>query len=363
MGTLFRYRRAPSTRQMEDRMLAISPSRLTDIVQELFATAGAPQEASLCVAEALVESNLMGHDSHGVLRVGAYLDAIQRGVLAPSGAVNITRSSATTAVIDGGATFGQVAARRAMSLALEKAAEHDVGIVALTNAFHTGRLGSYAVQAAEADCMGLVFGSGSAKGGLVAPYLGTSRLLNTNPMAWGVPAASHPPVFLDYATSMCAQGKIQAALDRGDRIPANWLLDAEGNPTTNPAEQTRGGVMLPFGLHKGYCLGFLIELVTNGLAGGPCAIAPGYASHYPTVLMAINIAAFQPLEGFKASVDELIRAAKAARRAPGVEEILVPGELEWRSRAEKLRNGLELPEATWQRLVDCGAALGLRVTA
>lgn len=339
----------------------LTADRLQAIVGDIFMAADTPAEAAAEVARSLVESNLMGHDSHGVLRVGAYLDAIARGELVPSGQLTVVRESASTALLDGGHGYGQVIARQAMERAIAKARAHDVGWVAIRNCGHTGRLGAYAVQAAEAGLIGMVFGSGCAKGGLVAPYLGTSRVLNTNPLAWGLPAGQHPPVFLDYATSMCAQGKIQAAVDKGVRVSEGWLLDAAGQPSTDPNDLARGGALLPFGLHKGYCLGFLIELLTGGLAGTSCAILPDYTRDYPTVMLALNIEAFQPLETFRQMVDDLVAATKAARKAPGVEEILVPGEPEWHTRAQRLAHGLDLPEATWQRLVAAATRLGLRI--
>jgi len=342
-------------------LIHISAERLQAIVTEVFEAAGVPSETASEVAMSLVEGNLTGHDSHGVLRVGFYVDAIRDGRLDPRGELTVLRESATTALLDGGRNFGPVTARKAMDYAMAKAHEHDLGMVAIRNCGHTGRLGQYAVQAARAGFIGMVFSFGSVKGGTVAPYLGTSRALNTNPIAWAIPAATHPPVFMDYATSVVAQGKIQAAVDKGVRIPEGWLLDAQGRPTTDPSEQMRGGVMLPFGAHKGYCLAFMIEAVAGGLTGVGCSAFPTFTPDFPTVMLAVNIAAFQPLEQFCQMVDELIAIVKAGRKAPGVEEILVPGEPEWRAREKHLREGLDLPEATWQRIVDAGAKCGLKV--
>lgn len=342
-------------------MIHIMAERLEAVVADVFVAAGTPIETAREVAATLVEGNLTGHDSHGVLRVTFYVDMIRNGRLDPRGELTVVHESATTALLDGGKNFGPVTARKAMDYAMTKAREHDLGMVAIRNCGHTGRLGQYAVQAAKAGFMGMVFSFGSVKGGTVAPYLGTGRTFNTNPIAWAVPAAAHQPVFMDYATSVVAQGKIQAAVDKGVRIPEGWLLDAEGNPTTDPAEQMRGGVMLPFGGHKGYCLAFMIEVLSGGLTGAGCSALPAFKPDFPTVMLAVNIAAFQPLEQFCQMVDELIAVTKAGRKAPGVEEILVPGEPEWRAREKGLRDGLDLPEATWQRIVDAGAKCGLEV--
>ncbi|MCD6519300.1 MAG: Ldh family oxidoreductase [Anaerolineae bacterium] len=328
----------------------VKADQLRSLVQQIFERAGVPTQTAQQVAFSLVESNLVGHDSHGVLRVSFYLEMLREGRVNPHGEFSILHESATTALIDGGRNFGQVVARKAMDYAMQKAKQHDIGMVVIRNCGHTGRLGEYVVQAAEKGFIGMVFGSGSRPGGSVAPYLGTSPVFNTNPIAWGIPAAQHPPVFLDFATSACAWGKIQLAIDKGIPIPEGWLLDADGNPTTDPTAHQRGGVLLPFDKHKGYCFSFLIEALAGGLSGVGIAASPKYQRDFVLVMTAIHIAAFQPLEQFCQTVDELIAAVKAARKAPGVKEILVPGEPEWFTREERLRQGIELPEVTWEQL-------------
>ncbi len=343
-------------------MIHISAERLRTVVRDVFVGAGVPPDNAYRVAWSLVENNLAGHDSHGVLRVGFYVDWILEGRCNPRGELTVIRQSATTALLDGGTNLGQVIAQQAMNLAMDKARAHDMGMVAIRNCGHIGRLGEYSVQAAREGFMGLVFSTGSAKGGIAAPYLGTGRLLNTNPISWAVPALTHPPVFLDFATTVVAQGKIQAAVDKGASIPEGWLTDAAGNPTTDPTEQRRGGVMLTFFKHKGYCLSFLIEILSGGLTGTLCGPLPGYRPDYATVMMAVNIAAFQPLDEFKQLVEDMIATTKAGPKAPGVEEILVPGEPEWHSREVRLRDGLDIPEPAWERIVKSGEKCGVAVT-
>lgn len=344
-------------------MIRVTPERLRAIVTSVFQAAGAPTDVAERVAHSLVENNTVGHDSHGVLRVGAYLNMLREGRVDPRGQLTVVRQTASTALLDGGRNFGQITAHRAMDAAIRKAREHDIGWVAIRNCSHAGRLGEYTVQAAEQGFMAMMFSSGSARGGGVAPYLGTSRVFCTNPITWAIPAGNHPPVFMDYATSVCAQGKIQAAIDKGVSIPEGCLLDANGEPTTDPSEQMRGGVMLPFGLHKGYCLSFLVEVVSSGLIGAACSAFPEYVPDFPTVMLVFNIEAFQPLEQFRATVDRMIAITKAARKAPGVDEILVPGEPEWKTREQRLRDGIDLPQATWDRLVQAANRLGVPAEA
>jgi uncharacterized oxidoreductase len=232
-------------------------------------------------------------------------------------------------------------------------------MIVLQHCEHTGRIGEYVVQAAEQEMMGLVFCNGSVPGGLVAPFGGTGRALGANPIAWGIPRDGGPPIFMDFATSVAAQGKLQVAADKGEEIPAGWLLDKDGHPTRDPRDQFEGGVLLPFGGHKGYALGVMIELLGGGLSGAGFPLLPGYKWDQGTVLVAVNIEAFQPLEHFKRMVAEFSERLKATPRAPGCEEILLPGEPEWRCKASREREGIPLPENTWARIRETAGSLGL----
>ena len=185
----------------------------------------------------------------------------------PHGEIKIVRESATTALLDGGLNLGIVAMHKATEIAMDKARDHDLGMVVVRNSAHTGRMGEYVVRAAENGFMGLVFGTGAMPGGTVAPYLGISPRFNSNPIAWGVPAGHHPPVFFDFATSAAAVAKLMLAQDKGQPIPAGWLVGPDGKPTTDPGDWQRGGALLPFGGHKGYGFLFLIELLSGGLVG------------------------------------------------------------------------------------------------
>jgi len=342
-------------------MIHIRPERLVDVVASVFGGAGAPESSARQVAESLVENNLAGHESHGVLRVGYYVRCILDGTLDPFGEIVTVRESAATALLDGGRNFGQICATKAMDTAIEKARAHDVGIVTMRNCHHTGRMGEYVVRAARQGFVGMVYGSGSRPGGSVAPFGGISRVFNTNPISWGFPAKDHEPVFLDCATSACAQGKLQAAQDKGVPIPEGWLVTADGTPTTDPSEQRNGGVMMPFGLHKGSGLSFLIEAMNAGLTGTHPAPHPEYERGYTLVMTAINIEAFQPLDEFCQVVSDVIAATKAATPAEGVDEVLVPGEPEWLSREKGMAEGLHIPDACWQRIVDAGQSAGVFV--
>jgi uncharacterized oxidoreductase len=343
----------------------VSASELRGRVEGIFRALGAGQGVAEQVARSLVESNLTGHDSHGVIRVPWYVRASLERTVHPDAEIRVVKESASTALLDCGFGLGQAAATRGIEMAIDKARQHDIGMVVLQHCGHIGRLGEYVVTAAEQGMMGMVYCNGSRPNGLVAPYGGIATALGANPIAWGIPGAGEGdeiadrPVFLDYATSVCAQGKIAVARDEGKAIPEGWLLDKNGQPTTDPNDQFDGGVMLPFGKHKGYCMATLIELACAGIAGIGFPLQPGYRWDQGTLLTAVNIEAFQPLDEFRAKVAEFRRRVKETPRAPDCDEILMPGEPEWRSKARRERDGIPLPENTWARIGEAAASVGL----
>jgi uncharacterized oxidoreductase len=345
-------------------MITVSPSELRARVQGIFSALGANQAVSTQVAQSLVEANLTGHDSHGVIRVPWYVRAAQEGQYHPNAEITVVRESAATALLDCGYTYGQVSATAGMKLAIEKARQHDIGMVVLQHTGHIGRLGEYVTTAAQAGMMGTIYSNGSRPGGLVAPYGGIARRLGANPIAWGIPGAggedpiASQPVFLDYATSVCAQGKIAVARDEGKSLPEGWLLDKHGNPTTDPNEQFDDGVMLPFGKHKGYCMASLIELACAGIAGCDFPLMDPYHYDQGTIMYCVHIEAFQPLEDFRAKVAEFRTKVKDTPLAPGVDEILIPGEKEWRTKQAREREGIPLPERTWESIGEAAASVG-----
>jgi LDH2 family malate/lactate/ureidoglycolate dehydrogenase len=328
-------------------------------VSAIFRRANCPEAVAERVATSLVEANLTGHDSHGVIRVPAYVRAVSEGRIDPHGEIRAVQESATTAILDCAHNFGQVGAMRGIDLAIGKARAHDIAAVALQRSAHVGRLGEYVAIAAQRGMVGLMVCNGTARGGIVAPYGGTARALGSNPIAWAVPGPDGRPIFLDYATSVSAQGKIQVALDEGHLLPEGWLLDKEGQPTRDPREQSQGGVMLPFGGHKGYALSVIIELLAGGLSSAGPALLPDYERVQGVVLVALRVETFCPLERFQQMAIDFARELKATRRAPDCDEILLPGEPEWRSKAARERDGIPLPDRTWERLAETASGLGL----
>ncbi|MBN1934980.1 MAG: Ldh family oxidoreductase [Anaerolineae bacterium] len=339
-------------------MIIVESVELCNRIFHVFCAAGVPEAVAQRVAESLVEAHLTGHDSHGVLRVPWYLRAVREGQTNPRAEIRVERASATTAILDCDNAFGQVGALEGMRLAVDKAKQHDIAMVTLRHCGHVGRLGEYVVWAAEQGMLGLMLCNGPSKGGIVAPFGGNGRALGTNPVAWAVPGPPDGrPVFLDYATSAVAHGKLQVAIDKGQPIPEGWLLDKHGRPTTDPRDVYDGGVMLPFFGHKGYAMSVFVELLAGGLSGAGPALLPGVGREQGTMLVVVRIEAFQGLDEYRRMVGEFAQQIKATPRAPGVDEILLPGEPEWRSKAQREREGIPLPEKTWADLTEAAASV------
>ncbi len=336
-------------------MPTFSASHLIAIGCRLLEAAGVPAETARLVSRSLVEGNLTGHDSHGVIRLAQYVRAIERGQINPHAELEIVRETPTTALVDAHWAFGQVAARRSMEIAIAKAHRYAVAAVGLRNSAHIGRLADYVLMAVEHGMIGFMTCNSSL---LTAPYGGVDRVFGTNPFAYAFPR-SGTPFLADFATSIVAEGKLRVAAAKGVPIPEGWILDKERKPTTNPADFYDGGVLLPLGGHKGYGLLMVADLLGGALTGHGCTVLPEHTTGNGVFMMAIDIAAFCPVEELTATVDRLAAAIKAGRTAPGFDEILIPGEPEARAKAQRERAGIPLPDAVWQEMVAVAGQYGL----
>jgi len=322
----------------------------------LFEAAGAPADYAKTIVDHLIESSLMGHDSHGVLRIPEYLDDVVRGRIVPAAAVHIERQSPTTAIVDGGGTFGAVVGRRAIDEAIRTAREHRAACVITRRCHHVGRLGAFVERAARNGLIALATCNSPVYGHCVLPWGGREGRLATNPIAYGVPTGGDPLV-ADFSTSVAPEGKIRFHRNQGKPLPAGWLLDAEGRPTTDASAlyATPPGGILPLGGaagHKGYALSLLVEILGAALAG--------HASNNPTVIgngvcfIVIDPASFGPLEQFEQHVSETVAYIKSSPPAVGFDEVLVPGELEFRSMRHRTQEGVPVDDVTW-RAIDAHA--------
>ncbi|MDR7420765.1 MAG: Ldh family oxidoreductase [Armatimonadota bacterium] len=334
----------------------LSAGHLHFIARRLFEAAGAPQYIADDVAEILVKSNLAGHDSHGVLRAPQYLRRIEEGRITPAAEPVILKETPNILRVDGRDGFGLYTARWAMRRAIAKARQAQVCCVSLTRTGHIGRVGEYAEQAAYAGCIGIITSGDSMPGEeYVVPFGGIKGTLGTNPIAAGVPTGDDAPFVLDYATSVIAEGKIKVAVSKGVDLPEGYILDKHGRPTVRTADFYDGGFLLPFGRHKGYALSVLVTLL-GGLTGN---FDIGRGTMDGKFMLVLDVAAFTPLEAFQRGVRATLNAIKALPPAEGVDEVLVPGDPEYRSRLQRLAEGIEVPDMVYQQIRDRALALGI----
>jgi len=322
-----------------DRLRTASIAALTRL--------GTPPDLAEIVAHSLIEANLVGHDSHGVMRLTQYADMVKRGQIRPAERHEAATLHRAAARVDGHWGWGQPAALAATELCIGMARQQGMAAVTVTNCNHVGRLGEYVEMAARQGLIGLAFCN---SGPTVAPHGGRTRLLGTNPIACAVPRAGGDPVLIDMATSGTAEGKLRVARDKGESIGPGLILDKHGMPSQDPGAFYEGGVMLSMSGHKGYGLAVMIDLLAGALSGTGPTSSPQYGGGNGTLMLVFDPACFGDGDAFAAHVEQLHQTLSHAPTAPGFERVLVPGEPEWRTRARRTVEGVDLPETTWSAI-------------
>ena len=341
-------------------MHCFNASYLHAVTRQLLMAADTPRHIAESVAEILINANLAGHDSHGVLRLPGYLNSVSNGGTRPAAEPEVSNETTNTFRIDGRDGFGHYTAQRAMERAIEKAKAADTCAVSFVNTGHIGRLGEYAEQAARAGCIGIItYGGGARDRGGTVPFGGARGALGTNPIAVGVPTGDDSPFIIDFATSMIAAGKISVAASMGVDLPEGCIVDKHGNPSVKTADFSDGGSLLTFGAHKGYAFSLLVCLLA-GLSG--TFDIENAAMGSSTLMQVINISAFTPLEPYQAGVRAFLDGIKSIPPAPGFDEVLVPGDFESRSRSQRLASGINVPDTIYSQLQACAEKLNFALS-
>ena len=322
-------------------------SYLHAITRRLLTAAGTLRHVADVVAEVLVNANLSGHDSHGVLRVPHYLSDISKGIIHPASEPKVVKETANTLFVDGQWGFGHYTARKATKLAIEKARETGVCCVGFVGTGHIGRLGEYVEIAAHSGCIGIItYGRGERVGKKIVPFAGARGMLGTNPIAVGVPTGDEVPFIIDFATAKIAGGKIMVAESKNSDLPEGCIIDKHGNPSVKTEDYYDGGFLLPFGGHKGYALSLLICLL-GGLSEGFNAERGAMGG---TFMQVIGPTAFAPLKVYQQRVRGFLNDIKKTPPARGFDEVLVPGDFEHSSRVERLVQGVEVPDTIYRQI-------------
>ncbi|MDP2242118.1 MAG: Ldh family oxidoreductase [Burkholderiales bacterium] len=339
----------------------IDPVRLADFATAVYAGEGVPEADARLLADTLVQADLWGHQSHGVLRLGWYWERLRNGVMQPVTQPEFVVDAGAIAVIDGHDGVGQVLTRLAMREAVRRAKAHGIGAVGVRNSNHFGTCMYYTMAGAREGCVMLLTSNG---GPAMAPWGGRRKIIGTNPWSVAAPAGGLPPFCVDMANTGVARGKIYLARNKRQTIPEGWAINAAGEPTTDPQEAIEG-IILPMAGHKGYAIAAMVDVMSGVLTGS--GFLSAVHSPYKTaeksncghMMIAMNIEAFQPLAQFQERMQAFIGELKAVPLAQGCDEIFYPGEMEARNDAKNRKQGLALPEDTCADLKRIARETGL----
>jgi LDH2 family malate/lactate/ureidoglycolate dehydrogenase len=343
--------------------MPVPPDALVDFAASVYVRAGMRPDEARLAADTLVQADLWGHQSHGMLRLSWYVARLQAGVCDPVAEPALAVDAGAVAVLDGKDGMRQVLAARAAQEAVKRAKAHGIGAVGLRNSNHFGTAMYFTLMAARQGCVAFLSTNASPA---MAPWGGRRKTVGTNPWSWAAPAGRHAPMVLDIANTGVARGKIYLAKQKGLPIPRGWAITAEGAPTTDPAAAI-DGIILPMAQHKGYAIAMMMDMLSGVLTGS--AFGSGVAGPYQTerrsgagqMMIALNIEAFQPLTEFSDRMEQLIAELKSVPLADGFKEVFYPGELEARNEARNRAEGLTLPEDTIADLRRLAAGFGIPV--
>ncbi|KAL2408034.1 putative oxidoreductase YjmC [Exophiala dermatitidis] len=303
---------------------------------------GMSREGAETVAKCLVEADLRGVDTHGCNRLPSYMERIRQGVLDPTATPTLLEVTPVVAQVDGHNGFGFLAATVGIEKAIDMARTYGIGLVSIKHSNHFGMAAWIVQKAIDAGMMSLVFTNSSPA---LPVYGGKSKLLGVSPLACGAPAGKTRPFILDMAPSIAARGKIYKAKRRGERIPLDWALDVDGNPTDDP-EKALQGVMLPMGGPKGSALAIMMDVFSGVLSGSAFAgnvtgpydpSKPADVGHF---LIAIKPDLFMSLDEFKDRMDYLYQRVVGSEKRPDVDKIYFPGEIEQITKEKRGKDGI-----------------------
>ena len=327
---------------------AIKPELLVQFAQAVYESEGVPKEDAFIAADSLVQADLWGHQSHGLLRLPWYYARLKSGAMKAVTQTSLAVDSNAIAVLDGGDGVGQVVAKKAIDESIARAKQHSVGIVSVKNSNHFGTCMYFTRMGAQNGCISILMSNGGPN---MAPWGGRKKKIGTNPWSIAGPAGKHGAVVMDMANSGVARGKIYLANKRREPIPNDWAIDKEGRPTTDPQAAIEGFI-LPMAGHKGYVMGVMVDILSGVLSGGAYLdqvhgpydpVNKSGASH---LVISLNVATFLPLAEFEQRIADYIVSLKDVPLAQGHQQVFFPGEMEVMADIENRRQGLLLPEDT-----------------
>ena len=344
--------------------LRFRPSKLRELGTSVLDAVGTPLDLAALVSDHLVDANLTGHDSHGVIRVPDYVQQARSGVVRAGARPRVIQETASAALVSGEWGWGQAAGVGAIEEAVARARAHGVAAVGVVRCTHLGRLGDYMERACADGAVALAWAGGLGLTHAAVPYGGMRGAYGANPIAAGFPTAAGP-IVMDFATTAVAGGKVLVARDAGASVPPGSIVDSEGRPTTNPADFIAGGALLPFGGHKGYGLAVLAELLAQALTG-----SDRYGDEHHggvtfrnagALFLALEPSIFRPVDDVLAVAADFTARVRAVPPAPGFDRVYLPGEIEALKRAERANACIELERSTWKAIVEVAEELNVPV--
>ena len=336
-----------STDYQFGELVNLSFEEVFDWQKQIYMAAGMNEEDAECVADHLATADVRGVYSHGIMRTPIYIRRFEEGGTSPTAKPAVEKEKGATALVNGHNAMGMVAAKFGMEHAIKLAREFGSSTVSITGSNHLGTCAYYAEMAAKQNMIGFCWTINC--GNIMAPWGGTQPQLGNNPFAMAVPCMTKPSVVLDMATSVVARGKIVMAMKTGAKIPENWALDTKGKPTTD-SEAAYWGTVRPFADYKGYSITFInaiISAILNGSSFGDEITdlyeEPDKIQNTGHLLQVIDISAITDIDAFKMRMDDAVDYLKNGKKAEGVSEIYVPGELEAIAMSKQLREGINYP--------------------
>lgn len=355
----------------------IRPDDLKNFIKEVFQKLGTPSDQAEVCADVLITSDLRGIESHGIGRLKPiYYDRIKDGILNPVTDFEVVRESATTAVVDGHNGMGHVVAKKAMQIAIDKANEFGMGMVAVRNSTHYGIAGYYALMAAEE---GMISFNGTNARPSVAPTFGTEPMLGTNPITMGFPTDEEFPFILDCATSLSQRGKIEDYARKGKAVPEGWVVGPDGSSLTNANDILQllvekkaalaplGGIGEELSGYKGYGYSTMVEVLSSALQAGSFLRAlsglneKGEKIPYPLghFFIAIKVENFIETDAFEKQAGTILRELRNSKVAPGEERIFTAGEKEYYAEQDRIKNGIPITSVTWKEMKEMASELSI----
>ena len=330
-----------------------SAEELEALSISILSVVGCDEETARFVALHLVDADIKGVESHGVMRLIQYVEQADEGYFQPSARPELKENGQGAWLVDGQRGFGMPAINLAVDTAVTQAKKQGISAVGVMNCGHTGRLGAFCEQGARESCLIILFGGGGR--GIwrqVAPHGGTKAVLPTNPYAFGIPGGDKGPVILDFATSVAAGGWIYAAKSAGGEVPEGMIVDPDGNPSRDPDDYLQGGALLPAAGPKGYGLALIAELVGEAMLG-PVTVD----LHW--ILLAIDIGRYRAPSEFHARAEAILAELRACPPAPGFDRVEIPGERERAIEKKRRSSGIPVPLKTWREIEFLATTLGI----